>query len=929
MTQFVRILAVLVALVLSVSETIAGLAQEDTACSDATVDTSIKLCSVVIDNKKQTNSNRAYAFSSRCWAYNAKGNYLEAISDCSSAIRLNPKDDFAYAERCYAHIKYLDGFSEAIADCNVAIKLKPGSVLAHYNLALAYEGRNDLDQAIFEMSKAIKLKPKDKDTWDFRGSYYFKQKKYDLAISDFSEAIRLDGKFDEAFRERAEAKLAKRDLSGARSDIEKALSLNVGSPQSHLTFADIQLAENKAKPSVAAPAVPPPKAAVAPVIVPTQPTFADVQEEFRACVSAPESSNYSLCTYVIANPQQTSVSKALAYYYRASGLAALGRYKEVLIDSDQSIKLNPQSAGAFVLRSRAYGVQGEHNKAIEDADAAIKIDPKNALAFNERGWNFLRLRNYDLAKIDLNKAISLDPKYPNSYRHRAVAELALGDVGEARSDIEKALALKPDYVEAKQTLIDIAAAENKARQTIVVAAVPQEKVVVVPQKVIPVQPSVADVEKEFKACEEASLETTLNLCSIVINSAHHPASNRAIAFDNRCWAHNVKGDFDKALPDCDNAIGLNPRLVNAFNNRCWAYTDKRDFEKALTDCNEAIRLDQKNQSAWHSRGYTHFKKDEYELAIDDFDQAIRLDEKYPYPYRYRAMVKLLKNDLKSARADAEKAIALDPNYAEARQTLADIEAAEKKAQQAVPSAPPPPKPVVIQKRVALVIGNSAYSDGMALPNPTNDANAVAASLKRLGFEVVLATDATKSAMTDAMYRFAVLSDSADAALVFYAGHGMQVDGVNYLMPVDASLETRADLKHKFVSADEILDDLRSVKGMRMMVLDACRNNPLSRSIKLKLAKLTSRAVDNRDGLADMKAEGVLIAFATQPNEVAADGEGADSPFTLALLKHLETPGIEIDTMFKRVRTTVSEMTDGVQLPQTVNSSTGEFYLKQN
>ncbi len=746
MVRFVRILAVVAALVLSVGEAIAGLAQEDAACSDATVDTAIKLCSVVIDNKKQTNLNRAYAFANRCWAYNDKGNYSDAISDCSAAIKLNPKEDFAFAERCYAHIKYLDGFSEAIDDCKAAIKIKPGSFLAHYNLALAYAGRNDLAPAILEMTKAIKLKPKDKDTWDFRGSYYFRQKKYDLAIADFSEAIKLDKNFDEAYRERAEAKLAKGDLQGARSDVEMALSLNVGSSSSTLTLGEIQNAENWAKKRIADAEVPLQKTIVAPVIVPAvQPAFADVQKEFRACVSAPETSNYSLCTYVIANPQQTSVSKALAYYYRASGLAAQGRYKEVLGDADQSIKLYSESAGAHELRSRAYGVLGEYNKAIIDADTAVKINPKYALAFNERGWIRLRLQNFELARNDLNTAISLDAKNPESYRHLAEAELALGDLGKARINVEKALALKPDYVEAKQTLVDIAAAENKIRQTAVVAVVPQEKVAVVAEKVVPQTPVVVA-----------------------------PPPQKVIA-----------------------------------------------------------------------------------------------------------------------------------------------------------PTPIPPKPNVVQKRVALVIGNSAYADGMALLNPTNDANAMAASLKRLGFEVILATDATKTTMSDAMYRFAVLSDSANAALVFYAGHGMQVDGVNYLMPVDASLETRADLKHKFVSADEILDDLRSVKGMRMMVLDACRNNPLSRSIKLKLAKLTSRAVDNRDGLADMKAEGVLIAFATQPNEVAADGDGADSPFTLALLKHLETPGIEIDTMFKRVRTTVSEMTDGVQLPQTVNSSTGEFYLKQN
>jgi tetratricopeptide (TPR) repeat protein len=703
-------------------------------------------------------------------------------------------------------------------------------------------------------------------------------------------------------------------------------------------------------------------------------TFAGPKQEFAACRDASVNTAIKLCTVVINNVKQSTANKSYALGYRCSIRTGAGDFENAIADCDEAIKLDPDFSEAFASRCWIHDLKGDFNKAIVDCSKAIELQPKNRDAFHNRCWAYLQKGELNLAIGDCRAALKLDPKYmnphvnlsviylqqgdydqsifeisefikhdPNSFapwNMRAAVKLAKGDLPGARSDVEKALALKGDFVEAKQTLAEIEGAENKARQTAILVARPQEKIVAVPPKVTPVQPSVADVQKEFKACEDASLETTLDLCSIVINSAHHPASDRAIAFNNRCWANMVKGEFEKALPDCDNAIGIDPQLANAFSNRCWAYADRDDFEKAIADCNEAIRLNQNHQNAWHTRGYAHYKKSEYELAMNDLNQAIRLDEKYPNPYRYRALIKLLKNDLKSARADAEKAIALDPNYAEAKETLAEIEAAEKKAQQVAVVVPPPPekiiapppppqKPLVAQKRVAMVFGNSAYADGMALPNPTNDANAVAASLKRLGFEVILATDATKAAMSDAMYRFAVLSDSADAALVFYAGHGMQVDGVNYLMPVDASLETRADLKHKFVSADEILDDLRSVKGMRMMVLDACRNNPLSRSIKLKLAKLTSRAVDNRDGLADMKAEGVLIAFATQPNEVAADGEGADSPFTLALLKHLETPNIEIDTMFKRVRTTVSEMTDGVQLPQTVNSSVGEFYLKPN
>jgi tetratricopeptide (TPR) repeat protein len=446
--------------------------------------------------------------------------------------------------------------------------------------------------------------------------------------------------------------------------------------------------------------------------------------------------------------------------------------------------------------------------------------------------------------------------------------------------------------------------------------------------------------EDYEACTKATDSTAIDLCTVFLNRENEGAKDRVEAYSKRCSAHIRRGEFDAAIADCNEAIKLGPEYIQPLVNLGVAYLSKRDFDRAILESSKAIKLNPGELSAWNNRGVAHFRKGEYDLAIADFDEGIRLNDQYPNPFRHRAAAKLAKGDLIGARADVESSLALKPDYAEAKQTLASIEAAEQKAkgtdvasktEQDEENLPPtsPQKPMALGKRVALVIGNGAYLDGMALPNPVNDAKAMAASLGRLGFDVIVSTDATKADMTDAMYRFAVSAEGADAALVFYAGHGMQVDGVNYLMPVDATLATQADLKHKFVAADEILNDLKTVKGMRMLVLDACRNNPLSRSIKLKLAKMTSRAIDNRNGLADMKAEGVLIAFATQPNEVAADGAESNSPFTLAMLKHLETKNIEIDTMFKRVRTTVSEMTDGVQLPQTVNSSTGEFYLKPN
>jgi tetratricopeptide (TPR) repeat protein len=548
---------------------------------------------------------------------------------------------------------------------------------------------------------------------------------------------------------------------------------------------------------------------------------------------------------------------------------------------------------AFNNRCWAHIQAGDYKKAIPDCDAAIQLNAREPNFFDNRCRAHEEIGNFDEAIADCSVAIKLKPDFAIAFNNRCWALGSKGDFAKALVDCTKAIDLDPRLTNALS---------NRCW----------------------VHLNLGNFKKAIQDCDKA----------IKLEPTH------AGAFNNRCWAQNEQGDFDKAISDCSEAIRLKPDFADAHTNLAFSYDEKGDIDKAIVELSKAISIDPSNAVSWNNRGYSRSKKAEFDLAITDFNESIRLDEKLPNPYRHRAAAKMAKGDLRSARLDAEKALALKPDYADAKQTLADIEKAENKAGQpqviatlpqdkTVPTTQPIQNPPLSEKRVALVIGNSAYSDGMALPNPTNDANAVAQSLTRLGFEVILATDATKAAMTDAMYRFAVLADSAEAAMVFYAGHGMQVDGVNYLMPIDASIESRADLKHKFVSADEILDDLRSVKGMRMMVLDACRNNPLSRSVKLKLAKLSTRAIENRDGLADMKAEGVLIAFATQPNEVAADGDAANSPFTLALLKHLETPNIEIDTMFKRVRTSVSEMTDGVQLPQTVNSSTGEFYLKLN
>ncbi len=543
---------------------------------------------------------------------------------------------------------------------------------------------------------------------------------------------------------------------------------------------------------------------------------------------------------------------------------------------------NPKQSAAN--RAVAYGNRGwgfmeagDVVRALKDADTSITLDHSNAFVFNNRGIIYFRRGDYEKAAADFSAVIKIDPKNIDGWNNRAAAFQNLKQFQKALSDANQAIKLDPKYV---------------------------------------------------------------------------------LAYANRIESYHALGLVEKAVAEAEALVKRFPDNADAFATRGWIKRQVGELDAAIADGDRSVKLKPDDSSFRDKRGTSLLAKGRNAEAIADFSKAIEINPEDPSYYRQRAVAKLALADLQGALADAQKAMTLKPDDVDAQKTLADVEAARTalikkstpppavaKLQEKLPTAeavgaaqnavaipatlPEVVKPAPLGRRVALIIGNSAYTDGMALANPVNDANAMAASLKRLGFDVVLATNATKADMSEAMYRFAVKSEGADAAFVFYAGHGMQVDGVNYLMPVDGSLETQADLKHKFVAADEILEDLKAVKGMRMMVLDACRNNPLSRSIKLKLAKVASRAVDNRSGLADMKAEGVLIAFATQPNEVAADGEAADSPFTLALLKHIETPNIEIDTMFKRVRTTVSEMTDGGQLPQTVNSSTGEFYLKQN
>jgi hypothetical protein len=234
-------------------------------------------------------------------------------------------------------------------------------------------------------------------------------------------------------------------------------------------------------------------------------------------------------------------------------------------------------------------------------------------------------------------------------------------------------------------------------------------------------------------------------------------------------------------------------------------------------------------------------------------------------------------------------------------------------------------PASAAKRVALVIGNGNYSTVTPLKNPANDAKAVAQSLRELGFGVTLALDVGKADFEKTIRGFADSLGGADAAVFYYAGHGLQVDGRNYMVPVDAKLADEADLPFQLVAIDIVLQRLAHHRITNIVILDACRDNPLGDKLSKALGQ-RSDAVGT--GLANVYASaGTLISYSTQPYHVALDGDGDNSLYSGALAQHLATPDLDVIDMLKRVRRDVYERTNKVQLPWDNHALIDDFFFK--
>lgn len=221
-----------------------------------------------------------------------------------------------------------------------------------------------------------------------------------------------------------------------------------------------------------------------------------------------------------------------------------------------------------------------------------------------------------------------------------------------------------------------------------------------------------------------------------------------------------------------------------------------------------------------------------------------------------------------------------------------------------------------ERRVALIIGNSTYREG-PLKNPVNDARAMAPILRQQGFKVILKENATKSQMEEAIANFGDELSQDTVALFYYAGHGIQLDGRNYLVPTDARLHSEQRVRLETIDVDVVLEQVQAAKArLSVVILDACRNNPFERRFR-----------GFGRGLAHISApEGTIIAYATAPGKVASDGEGKNGLYTSELLTALQRPGLRVEDVFKQVRARVSRLSNGTQIPWEASSLIGDFYF---
>ena len=419
---------------------------------------------------------------------------------------------------------------------------------------------------------------------------------------------------------------------------------------------------------------------------------------------------------------------------------------------------------------------------------------RDAVAYDNRGAEYGDKGDYDRAISDFSEAIRINPKYALALQHRGAAFLRRNEVERAIADLTESIRLDASNLNA-----------------------------------------LSDRGMAYAAAGDSERALLDYNAAIRIN----PRFKFAWFYRGRLFAG--KGDHTRAIAEYSEVIRIDPDYGYAFNNRGLSYQQTGQTDRAVADFSEAIRLLPRTTLAYNNRGNIYHLQGRYDQALADFNESLRNDPQHQSALVNRGMVFEKLGEVAKARADFNAALAAPQKYDsakwsmdKARERLAALDDTSIKTVPATTTAvialPAPSSSN--DKRIALVIGNSAYENVAALANPVRDATLVAETLKLTGFNsVTLQTDLRKDALTEALREFARQAENADWAVVYYAGHGMEVGGVNYLVPVDAKIASDRDVGFEAVALDQVLNAAERARRLRLVILDACRDNPFANQMK--------------------------------------------------------------------------------------------------
>jgi uncharacterized caspase-like protein len=593
------------------------------------------------------------------------------------------------------------------------------------------------------------------------------------------------------------------------------------------------------------------------------------------------------------------------YISRGNGWMRKGLYSSAIDDFNAAIQYDPKKVDAYRNRGLAWHMSGEFDRAIADFNEAIRLDPNSAPLYNGRGTALLNKGELDRAIVDFDKAIGLDRQFARAFNNRGLALWKKGELDRAIADFGQVIALAPRSIDAYNNRAAVLV--DKANFS---AAIDDYGAA------IRLEPN--DWRAYTNRGDAWRLKGDLDRALADQNEAIKRNPSAVDAYNNRAIVFRDRGELDRAIADYDEAILLKPRYDAAYGNRGEAWRLKGNLEKSLADLNKALSLNA-NSPVWLAyRGETLRLMGELDRALADFNEALRILPTAVIAYAGRGLSYESKNEEANARADYQKAIRLSadidaslarPAQQIARQRLAAIETAEQKRKEAAVAATSPP--IDYGRRVALVMGNSGYRMVAPLPNAAADADALAKALRDTGFQVVMnERDLTREGMVSALRAFQDEAEHSDWAVIYYAGHGIEVGGMNYMIPVDARLRSDRDIPDETVSLDRLLVATEGARKLRLIIVDACRENPFVPQMRRTLA---SRSIGR--GLARIEPEGgTMVVYSAKEGQVALDGDGRNSPFLLALLNQLKKPNLEINKLFRFVRDEVLSMTGRRQEP---------------